>query len=140
MEYKTARAKAKKYYRTIGAIFSPALDEQVYFSKHGFGHIRFKRGHRGRARKIQIRRFSLLPLAVNLVAVSTTYQEFEITPNRFRYWGLIAIIGNEKFKVVIRKIGQRGRAHFWSVIPDYWTSRLHDRALLNKNTEIKNTA
>lgn len=134
MDYATTRADARKYYQNIGAVFSPALQEQVYFSNHGFRHILFKRGRKGRERDIQIKRFSLLSLAVKLLGLSTTYQEFEILTKIYNgktkevhYWGIIAILGDEKIKVVIRKIGQRGRVHFWSVIPNYWTSRIHDK-------------
>jgi len=84
-------------------------------------------------------RFKLLPLTKKLVSLSTTYQEYEETLKEFvikkrkrkvkesrlvRYWGIIAIIDKRKIKVIVRKIGDNGQIHFWSVIPD-WTTNKH---------------
>lgn len=86
-------------------------------------------------------RFKLLPLAVKLIRLATTYQEFEETIKEFevksykkrmwrakpvRYWGIIAIIEGRKIKVIIRKIGDNGALHFWSVIPEWVTNKYRD--------------
>ncbi len=142
MDYGLVRAEAGKYYQTIGAVFSPALRELIYFSNHGFRHILFKRGRKGRARNQQIRRFSLLPLAVELIGLSTTHQEFEMTVEMHRrknkmvrYWGIIAILRGEKIKVVIRKMGENGMTHFWSIIPDFQTSPKRDEKLFGSKPQ-----
>lgn len=136
MDYGLARAEAREYYRTIGAIFSPALQERIRFSDHGFRHILFKKGRAGRRKGQQVRRFSLLPLVVELVGLSTTHQEFETAIETHRgknktvhYWGVIAILRGEKIKVVIRKIGENGIMHFWSIIPDFQTNHRRDEKL-----------
>ena len=143
MDYVTARVEAKEYYRTIGTVFSPAIGEQIYFSNRGFRHILFKQGLKGRAKDHQIRRFSLLPFAVELIGLATTHQEFEmktevhhVKNNVVRYWGIIAILRNEKFKVVIRKINENGMVHFWSIIPDVQTSPRRDKKIFA--AKIKN--
>ena len=63
-----------------------------------------------------MRRFSLLPLASELVGLSTTHQEFEVVlearhrkMKSVRYWGIIAILHDEKIKVVIRRMGKSRR-------------------------------
>ncbi len=73
--------------------------------------------------------------------MSTTYQEFEETIGSFiikkykkkikksrsvKYWGIIAIIDNRKIKVIIRKIGDNGSLHFWSVVPAWTTNKYRD--------------
>ena len=145
MDYEAIRAKAREYYRTIGTIFSPALGQKICFSNDGFRHILFKRGRKGRERSAQIKRFSLLPLASELVGLSTTHQEFEAMSEMrrgktksVRYWGIIAILRNEKIKVVIRRIGENGNVHFWSIIPDFRTSPRRDKKLFTLKLKPKN--
>jgi hypothetical protein len=137
MDYESARTEAKKYYRTIGTIFSPALGELVHFSREGFGHIIWK--SKGDKRKIhsQMERFASLVLAAELVGLATTYQEFEElirigTVKKAHYWGVIAILHERKIKVVIRRIGENGVAHFWSVIPNCITSPRRDKKFFER--------
>lgn len=139
--YESLRGNAQKFYTGIGSVFSPALNEKVGFTSEGFNHIIFKQAHSERERPSQILRFKLLPLAVKLVKVSTTYQEFEETLKEFvvqsfkkretktkpvKYWGIIAIVDGRKIKVIIRKIGDNGTAHFWSVVPAWVTNKYRD--------------
>lgn len=89
----------------------------------------------------QILRFKLLSLAKKLIGLSTTYQEFEESIKEVlikkykqktresrvvKYWGLIAIIDKQKIKVIVRKIGNNGSLHFWSVIPAWTTNKYRD--------------
>ena len=139
--YQKIREDAAGYYRTIGGIFSPALNEKVVFSSEGFNHIVFDTPHSERERPSQILRFKLLPLACKLVKMSTTYQEFEETIKEFevkkhkkkvrvskpvRYWGIIAIVDGRKIKVILRKIGDNGSMHFWSIVPAWVTNKYRD--------------
>lgn len=86
-------------------------------------------------------RFKLLPRAIKLVELSTTFQEYEETIKRFevksykkrvwktksvKYWGVIAIIDGRKIKVILRKIGDNGQLHFWSIVPDWVTNKYRD--------------
>lgn|SRR3989344_7940353 len=139
--YDRLRVDAQSYYNGIGRIFSPALNQNVVFSAEGFNHIVFKGARSERERPSQILRFKLLPLAVKLLKVSTTFQEFEETIKEFevmcykrrltktkvvRYWGVIGIIEGRKIKVIVRKIGDNGNLHFWSVVPDWVTNKYRD--------------
>jgi hypothetical protein len=86
-------------------------------------------------------RFKLISKAKKLLEISTTYQEFEETIQEFsikshkkriqksksvKYWGIIAIIDGYKIKVVVRKIGEDGKLHFWSIVPDWVTNKYRD--------------
>ena len=132
---------SRKFYYSLGRIFSPVLDQEVHFTAEGFNHIIFKGSRSERERPSQVLRFKLLPLAVKLIKISTTYQEFEETIKEFavqtykkrvrkskpvKYWGLIAIIDGRKIKVIIRKIGDNGVAHFWSIVPAWVTNKYRD--------------
>lgn len=139
--YDKLRDNARKFYIAIRPILSPALKETVYFTAEGFNHIIFKGRHSERERLSQILRFKLLSRAIKLIGLSTTYQEYEETIKEFvvksykkkihktksvKYWGLIAIIDGRKIKVIIRKIGNNGQLHFWSIVPAWTTNKYRD--------------
>ena len=113
----------------------------MHFNASGFNHIIFKSSRTERERSSQIARFKLLPRAVKLVAVSTTYQEYEEIFKEFevksykkklrklkpvKYWGIIAILDGRKIKVILRKIGDNGTLHFWSIVPAWVTNKYRD--------------
>lgn len=139
--YQKLREDAQKFYSDIRSVFCPAFNEKIYFNSEGFNHIVFKNARSERERTSQILRFKLLPLAVKLITTSTTYQEFEETIQEFsvksykkriqksksvRYWGIIAIIDGRKIKVIIRKVGDSGAIHFWSIVPAWTTNKYRD--------------
>lgn len=139
--YQKLKEDAQKFYGGIGSVFSPAFNQKINFTAEGFNHIVFKHARSERERPSQILRFKLLPLALKLIKTSTTYQEFEETIKEFKvksykkkikksmpviYWGIIAIIEGRKIKVIIRKIGDNGTAHFWSVVPAWTTNKYRD--------------
>lgn len=139
--YNKLKEDAENYYSDIKRIFSPALKQEITFSSEGFNHIVYKNSRSERNRSDQIARFKLLPLAVKLIKLATTYQEYEETLQEFlvkqkkkrvkksksvRYWGVIAIIDNRKIKVILRKVGDNGKIHFWSIIPAWTTNKFRD--------------
>lgn len=139
--YEKLRGDAQNFYNSIRKVFSPALNQEICFSAEGFNHIIFKGSRSERERPSQILRFKLLPLALKLIKISTTYQEFEESIKEFevksykkkvkksksvKYWGIIAIIDGRKIKVIIRKIGDDGMMHFWSIIPAWTTNKYRD--------------
>lgn len=144
--YEKLRGDTQKFYGSIGRIFSPAFREEIHFPAESFNHLIFKGSRSEREKSSQILRFKLLPLAVKLIKLSTTYQEFEETIKEFeiqsykkrvrktkpvRYWGIIAIIDGRKIKVIVRKIGDNGSMHFWSVIPAWVTNKYRDIKLFS---------
>ena len=139
--YQKLREETQKFYNGIGKVFSPAFNQAVHFTSEGFNHLIFKGSRSERDKQSQILRLKLLPLAVKLIKLSTTHQEFEEQFKEFfvksfkqkilknqpvRYWGIIAIIDGRKIKVIIRKIGDNGAMHFWSVIPAWVTNSYRD--------------
>jgi hypothetical protein len=139
--YDKLREDAQKLYMTTRPVHSPALGEYVYFTAEGFNHIIFKGSRTERERPSQISRFKLLPRAIKLIELSTTYQEYEETLKEFevksykkrilktkpvKYWGIIAITNGRKIKVILRKIGDNGQLHFWSIVPAWVTNKYRD--------------
>ena len=139
--YQKLKEDAQKFYTIIGKIISPLFNEPVHFTSEGFNHILFKTARTERDKESQIMRFKLLPRAVKLIKITSTYQEFEETLKEFdivsykkktkkskpvRYWGIIAIIDGRKIKVIIRKVGDNGAIHFWSIVPAWITNKYRD--------------
>ena len=139
--YEKLRDDAQIFYTNTRPIKSPVLEEYVYFTAEGFNHIIFKGPRSERERPSQILRFKLLPKAITLIGLSTTYQEYEETIKEFeiknhkkkvrkskpvKYWGIIAIIDGRKIKVILRKIGDNGQLHFWSIVPAWTTNKYRD--------------
>lgn len=130
--YDKLREDAHNFYSKLGAIRSPALNnELVHFTAEGFNHLIYKGKRRGRTKNDQITKFKLLPRAKTVIEASTTYQEYDeglttIRKKRFkrvsnetvtvRYWGFVAIIQSFRVKVIVRQVDD-GQRHFWSVIP-----------------------
>ncbi|KKP92058.1 MAG: hypothetical protein UR94_C0006G0017 [Parcubacteria group bacterium GW2011_GWA2_36_10] len=140
--YEKLKADADNYYNGINnKIHSPIFNEYISFNAEGFNHIIYKNSRTERERPSQIMRFKLLPLACKLVQLSTTFQEYEETIKNFnvkrhkkrvsisqsvKYWGIIAIIDSRKIKVILRKIGENGKIHFWSIVPAWTTNKYRD--------------
>jgi hypothetical protein len=144
--YEKLKEDAVNFYHHIGKVNSPVLEQDIYFTAEGFNHIIFTNSRSERERSSQILRFKLLALAVKLVKISTTYQEFEETLKEFtvrsykkrinktrsvKYWGIIAIIDGRKIKVILRKIGDNGNIHFWSIVPAWVTNKYRDIKLFS---------
>ena len=138
--YDKVRSDAEIYYSKLRPILSPVFNELIYFPSESFNHIIYKNPRTEREKNSQMMRFKLIPKTLELIEVSTTYQEFEETiktvtvkrrkhrvsvPKTVQYWGMIAIMRGTKIKVIIRRIGN-GNLTFWSIIPDWVTNRIRD--------------
>lgn len=144
--YQKQKEEALLFYNSLNSIYSPVFKEKVIFSTNGFNHIIYKKSHSEREKSSQSLRFELLPLASKLIEITTTYQEYEeffrefiikkhkkrIKENKLvKYWGLIAIIDGQKIKVIIKKVGDNGLLHFWSIIPNWSTSKYRDEKIFS---------
>jgi hypothetical protein len=144
--YEKLKEDAQKYYSAIGQVFCPALNGKINFTSDGFNHIIYKSARTERERPSQIMRFKLLAKAKKLLETSNTYQEFEETIQEFnvksfkkrinksksvKYWGIIAIIDGYKIKVIVRKVGEDGNMHFWSIVPAWVTNKYRDTKFLS---------
>lgn len=144
-KFNKLKKKTEEKYKKIGYINSPALKTKIHFNSNGFHHLRYD-GHRSeRSKKVQQSKFRFLDKAIEIIKKSTTIQEYRRSlcpigkPNSkgFKRTGLIEWFGffaitsfsnATRIMVVVRKVGEKGQYHFWSVMP-YWS-------LNNKNRVV----
>ncbi|MBI4133014.1 hypothetical protein HY478_00210 [Candidatus Uhrbacteria bacterium] len=134
VRFKKTKVKAHALYAAKRAVRCPYFGTDVALTSDGFHHLRFS-ARRERSKRAQLLKFSLLPLALDIIKKSGTIQEYRnilapvgkpsvhdgFTPMKeTEYWGLVAITGNRqrvKVRVILRRIGD-GKIAFWSVMPD----------------------
>ncbi len=125
------KERALAIYNTQRTIYNPYLKSEVIFNSDGFHHLQFS-ARRERDKKEQLLKFSLLPLAIEIIKKSGTLQEYRkglttvgkkgkdgLTLTKLtEYWGFVAIIGKSqiKIKTVLRRVGD-GNVTFWSTMP-----------------------
>ena len=131
--FKEKKDKAKAIFDAEREIYCPYFQTRVVLNSDAFHHLQFS-ARREREKKSQLLKFSLLPLALDIVRKSGTIQEYRkiltpigkpssrdgsITMKEVEYWGLVAIVRekNVKVRVVLRRVGT-GNVTFWSVMPD----------------------
>lgn len=130
--FNNKKEKARTLYSLQKVIRNPYFGVDIILNSDGFHHLQFS-SRKERNKKEQLLRFSLLPLALEIIKKSGTIQEYRklLTPigkrssrdgsipmKEVEYWGLVAIIGKNKIKVrtVLRRVGN-GNITFWSVMP-----------------------
>jgi len=88
----------------------PAFGEKVHVTRLGWNHIVYL----PRRRLVdKIIRLKNLNIAKEILETATTYQTIEKKGAYYRY-GLWAIRGNKRFKVVVSSKGKKGRKTFFS--------------------------
>ena len=126
------KEKAKTIFAVNKIIRNPYFQTEIILNSDGFHHLQFST-RRERNKREQLLKFSLLPLALEIIKKSGTIQEYRrlltpigkpsprngsITMKEHQYWGLVAIVGEKQIKVrtVLRRVGD-GNITFWSVMP-----------------------
>ena len=146
--YQKIREDTKSFYDKIGSLRCPALrNDFVHFTAEGFNHLIYKGKRRERHKSVQIMKFKLVPKAKEIIAISTTYQEYDESltqikrkrrkkivqePATVRYWGFVAITQGTRVKAIVRQVGN-GQKHFWSVIPAWGTSQYRGIKFFNRS-------
>jgi len=126
------KEKAKVLYLKQTQIYSPYFKTDIILNSDGFHHLQFS-ARRERNKNEQALKFSLLPLALEIIRKSGTIQEYRkilapvgkksirdgsVKMKEIEYWGLVAIVGSRKIKIktILRRVGD-GHTTFWSVMP-----------------------
>lgn len=133
--------KARTLYRAQKVIYSPFFKKNIRFTAKGFHHLEFSMG-RKRTEREQLFKFRFLHLAIEIIKTSTTIQEYRTVTNSMgeiiEYWGMVAIIGENNFKIrtVLRRL-EGGDVSFWSVMPYSKIiknlQKLYDEALIENS-------
>lgn len=137
--YLEVRSLAEQAYGGYKDLKCPAINATVKFTAEGLNHIVYKKG-RERDKKDQFMRLKVIDIARLVIKTTTTIQEKDEKIQQFRvkmkkkytnvgksvnFWGFIAIMENKKIRVVVRKVGA-GAHHFWSVAPNWTTTKNGD--------------
>lgn len=112
---KSIISKAKKYYFNEwkgSEKIAPAFGEKVYITKLGWNHIAY---HPRRTLVDKIIRLKKLPLAREVLETSNTYQTLQ-KRGKYYLYGLQAIKGNTRIKVVVSSKGPKGKKVFYSAM------------------------
>ena len=112
-------------------IYNPYFQTRIVLNSDSLHHLQFS-ARRERDKNEQLLKFSLLPLALEIIKKSGTIQEYRKILTTFgskgkdgllktkvvEYWGMVAIVGENriKIKVILKRIGN-GNIIFWSVMP-----------------------
>jgi len=126
------KERARQIFFNQREIYNPYFQAKVVLNSDGFHHLQFSSRHE-RNKREQLLKFSLIPLALEIIRKSGTIQEYRklLTPfgdkssrdggvkmKEVEYWGMIGIVGVRGIKVraVLRRVGT-GNITFWSVMP-----------------------
>ena len=111
--YEEAKKKAKEFYRKIGQVWCPALNDFIIFNSAGLRHL-IRKGERPRSRRDQVRRFFLLRSAVGILADPAAEIARISVLLDMRFW-TIARKGNKQIISVVVRQTKSGKKHFFSI-------------------------
>lgn len=117
--YQNAKSRAKEFYKTIGRLWCPLLNDYVVFNNIGFQHL-VRKGHRPRIMGDQTRRFYLLESieGIFMDANAKITHEEKIgdgaMPSMTTFWKISAKRNERIITVVVRQIASKQK-HFFSV-------------------------
>jgi hypothetical protein len=85
--YSEIKLEARALYDSFKAVQCPALkNAEVHFTSEGFNHLVYRIPKQERDRRVQIMRFELLGKAKELLATTTTIQEYEEYVDQAKGW------------------------------------------------------
>jgi len=119
LDFRNFVETSKQKYFMIHHVICPALDfKKVYFDRSGFNHL-LKKGRIARSEEQQRRRLSLITESVDIISTSISIKAYNKSdckiPNA-EFWSMEKVIGERIVRVVVRKIGETGQTHFFSVM------------------------
>lgn len=138
MDYEECRRWAKKFYKNIGRISSPALNgDFVVFNNKGFKHL--LRKAKVRSKSEQMRRFKLLPYAVRIIRdpqVAVRFRKCLSNGQTVKYWVLTKMVFELRIKVVVRQVGD-GSKYFYSAMSRRVKPKDPERGLGNVRHQLQ---
>ena len=115
-DYEDLLEKRRRWYKTIGKVYCPALETNVVFNSRGFKHLLY--GGRGKLRPLteRFRRLNLLPQAISIVKKANHIHERRIQ-GESEYWEILKRCSQRVFRVsVILSRNGIGQIIFLSII------------------------
>ncbi|MDD4995612.1 MAG: hypothetical protein PHW53_04080 [Patescibacteria group bacterium] len=150
-QFNKLKLAAREAYEKIGGIYCPALKADIIFNSDGFHHLRYDSNRSEREKLAQANKFKYFNDSVEILKKATTIQEYrrsiipvgDIDKNGFHktktveWFGFFAIVNFSnciRIKAVVRRVGEDGKYHFWSVMP-FWTLSDNKRVVGSKKIE-----
>ncbi|HVM77244.1 MAG TPA: hypothetical protein VMU07_03780 [Candidatus Paceibacterota bacterium] len=145
VKFEKARDEAESFYKTIGEVWCPYLQEKVIFNAKGIEHIKFKAIRQARSHRDQYIRFRLISLAPKIIQSSHTLQgismrkgfEREKTHNRWEivmrtatYFEFVAVVRDVRVRIIVKQV-ENGPKYFWSIIPFWKMDKITGKRLLH---------
>lgn len=115
----------REQYKKLIPVFCPYINQSVVFTSSGFKHLIWKGEHGMRLKSVIYDRFEALTYVAEIISKSGTLQEYEKIDLHKEYLCFIAIINQNKYKVVITKTSDNNYK-FVSVIPKWKTGKRDD--------------
>jgi hypothetical protein len=122
-EFRKFISKKRNWYKNIGRIHCPILNEYVIFNSKGFYHLRYDTHNKERTRNEQVYKLNLLPLVISVIQNAVSIFEYKKEQyskplgKYFEIWELREVSGKKHptvVSVVLRRIGD-GNITFLSV-------------------------
>ena len=110
------------WYKTVGKVYCPILNQYVVFNSKGFYHLRYDSHGKRREMSEQKYKIGLLPLVIPVIQLATSIADYKKEQyskplgKYYEIWELKEIVGRQKalVSVVLRRIGD-GNITFFSV-------------------------
>jgi hypothetical protein len=115
-KYEEIEPKAKEFYKTIGSVWCPPLNDHIVFNRQGFHHLIVSK-NTPRPKSERKRRFALLPYAQDILKNPDTVipqNPKDIRSLKVNFWIFSKKIDGVDIKIIVRQIGN-GKKHFFSI-------------------------
>ena len=112
-------AKTRLYYDRINRVWSPALNNFVYFTSEGRIHLLYKGNRKKRPVREQYYKLKLFPHAVSVLQKSKTIQDWRYTSSGIQYYAIVGMSSTKgpKLRVIVKRNGE-GQFNYHSVMID----------------------
>jgi hypothetical protein len=114
--YAETRRIAKEFYKAIGRLWCPSLNDYIFFNKHGFRHLIEKKGF-ARPKTEQMRRFVMLYYVKDILTspgIIPSHSVKEDRNSKMDLWIFTARKDGLLIKIIIRHV-KGGKKQFLSV-------------------------
>ena len=114
-DYEEARRKTELFYKNIGQIWCPSLNDVVIFNDAGLKHL-IKKGRLPRPKSEQKRRFFMLRYVKEILRTKHPFSidERVVAGVVIRCWKFVDTKNGHTIKIVVRQVEGR-KKHFLSV-------------------------
>ncbi len=130
LDFQEFLEKKRSWYKKIGKVFCPVLNEWVIFNAKGFYHLQYDGTGSRRAQEQRIYRMYLLEFSQDVVQSSAEIVDYrkqysKSAKKEVEYWTLKKLVSDRKAVIVIlRRIGT-GNIIFYSI----WRDKLKKPSL-----------